>query len=259
MHPILIDFGFFQLPSYGLLLATAVVVALWTLRLRADRAGLDGAHLVDFALWLVIWALLGAKLLLIVVELPRYLHDPASLFGVVRAGGVFLGGFIAAVIAAIILLRRYKLQPLPSFDVVVPSLALGQAIGRMGCLMAGCCWGGHCDLPWAITYTNPIAAENLGTPLHVPLHPFPIYASVFNLGLYLLLAALYKRHPAPGRVFATYMVLYGIGRMLLEMTRGDAVRGFVFNGILSTSQLISLGLILTGIGLQVWVSRHPGT
>ena len=259
MHPILIDFGFFQLPSYGLLLATAVVVALWTLRLRADRAGLDGAHLVDFALWMVIWALLGAKLLLIVVELPRYLNDPASLFGVVRAGGVFLGGFIAAVIAAIILLRRYKLQPLPSFDVVVPSLALGQAIGRMGCLMAGCCWGGHCDLPWAITYTNPIAAENLGTPLHVPLHPFPIYASVFNLGLYLLLAALYKRHPAPGRVFATYMVLYGIGRMLLEMTRGDAVRGFVFNGMLSTSQLISLGLILTGIGLQVWVSRHPGT
>ena len=259
MHPILIDFGFFQLPSYGLLLATAVVVALWTLRLRADRAGLDGAHLVDFALWMVIWALLGAKLLLIVVELPRYLNDPASLFGVVRAGGVFLGGFIAAVIAAIILLRRYKLQPLPSFDVVVPSLALGQAIGRMGCLMAGCCWGGHCDLPWAITYTNPIAAENLGTPLHVPLHPFPIYASVFNLGLYLLLAALYKRDPAPGRVFATYMVLYGIGRMLLEMTRGDAVRGFVFNGMLSTSQLISLGLILTGIGLQVWVSRHPGT
>jgi phosphatidylglycerol:prolipoprotein diacylglycerol transferase len=259
MHPILIDFGFFQLPSYGLLLATAVVVALWTLRLRADRAGMDGAHLVDFALWLVIWALLGAKLLLIVVELPRYLHDPASLFGVVRAGGVFLGGFIAAVIAAIILLRRYNLQPLPSFDVVAPSLALGQAIGRIGCLMAGCCWGGHCNLPWAITYTNPIAAENLGTPLHVPLHPFPIYASFFNFGLYLLLAALYKRHPAPGRVFATYLVLYGIGRMLLEMTRGDAVRGFVFNGALSTSQLISLGLILTGIGLQVWVSRHPGT
>lgn len=259
MHPILIDFGFFQLPSYGLLLATAVVVALWTLRLRADRAGLDGAHLVDFALWLVIWALLGAKLLLIVVELPRYLHDPASLFGVVRAGGVFLGGFIAAVIAAIVLLRRYDLQPLPSFDVVAPSLALGQAIGRIGCLMAGCCWGGHCDLPWAITYTNPIAAENLGTPLHVPLHPFPIYASVFTFGLYLLLAALYKRHLAPGRVFATYLVLYGIGRMFLELTRGDAVRGFVFSGTLSTSQLISLGLILTGIGLQVWVSRHPGT
>jgi phosphatidylglycerol:prolipoprotein diacylglycerol transferase len=71
MHPILIDFGFFQLPSYGVLLATAVVVALWTLRLRADRAGMDGTRLVDFGLWLIIWALIGAKLLLVLVELPR--------------------------------------------------------------------------------------------------------------------------------------------------------------------------------------------
>ena len=256
MHPILIDLGFFQLPSYGLLLAIAVVVALWTLRRRADRAGMDGARLVDFALWLVIWALLGAKLLLILIELPRYLDDPASLLGVVRAGGVFLGGFVAAVIAAIVLLRRYNLPALPSFDVIAPSLALGHAIGRIGCLMAGCCWGGHCDLPWAITYTDPIAAQNLGTPLNVPLHPFPIYASLFNIGLFLLLAALYKRRPAPGRVFATYLMIYGIGRILLEWTRGDAVRGFVFNGALSTSQLISLGLIVIGIGLQVWVGRQ---
>lgn len=259
MHPILIDFGFFQLPTYGLLLATAVVVALWTLRLRADRAGMDGARLVDFALWLVIWALLGAKLLLILIELPRYLHDPASLFGVVRAGGVFLGGFIAAIVAAVVLLRRYNLPALPSFDVVAPSLALGQAIGRIGCLMAGCCWGGHCDLPWAITYNNPIAAQNLGTPLHVPLHPFPVYAMLTNFGIYLALAALYKRRPAPGRVFATYLLLYGIARFLLEWTRGDAARGFVFNGLLSTSQLISLGLILTGMGLQIWVGRRRKT
>ena len=256
MHPILIDFGFFQLPAYGVLLAAGVIAGLWTLRLRADRAGMDGAHLVDLALWLVIWALLGAKLLLVMVELPRYIAHPAELLGMVRAGGVFLGGLIAAVIAAIVLLRRYNLPALPSLDVIAPSIALGHAIGRIGCLMAGCCWGGHCDLPWAITYTNPIAAENLGTPLNVPLHPFPIYASIFNLGLYLLLAALYKRRPAPGRVFATYLMLYGIGRILLEFTRGDAVRGFVFNGALSTSQLISLALIVIGIGLQVWVSRR---
>ncbi|MBD3853578.1 MAG: prolipoprotein diacylglyceryl transferase [Acidobacteria bacterium] len=256
MHPILIDLGFFQLPAYGVLLATGVIAGLWTLRVRADRAGMDGAHLVDFALWLVIWALLGAKLLLVIVELPRYIAHPAELLGTVRAGGVFLGGFIAAVIAAVVLLRRYNLPALPSFDVIAPSLALGQAIGRIGCLMAGCCWGGHCGLPWAITYTNPIAAHNLGTPLNVPLHPFPIYASLFNFGLYLLLAELYKRRSAPGRVFATYLVLYGMGRILLELTRGDAARGFVFNGALSTSQLISLALIAIGVGLHVRVSRR---
>ncbi len=256
MHPILIDLGFFQLPTYGVLLATAVVLSLWTLRLRADRAGLDGVHLVDFALWLVIWALIGAKLLLIFVELPRYLRDPASLVGVLRAGGVFLGGFIAAVIAAVVLLRRYKLSALTTFDVIVPSLALGHSIGRIGCLMAGCCWGAACDLPWAITYTDPVAAERLGTPLHHPVHPFPVYEALFNFGLYLLLAALFKRRLAAGRVFATYLVLYGAGRFALEWTRGDAARGFVLDGFLSTSQLISLVLIVVGAGLHLWIRRR---
>jgi phosphatidylglycerol:prolipoprotein diacylglycerol transferase len=256
MHPILIDFGFFQLPSYGVLLATAVIVALWTLRLRADRAGMDGTQLVDFGLWLVIWALVGAKLLLVLVELPRYLRDPAAILGTIRAGGVFLGGFVAAIVAAVVLLRRYRLQALPSFDVLSPSLALGHAIGRMGCLLAGCCWGAACDLPWAITYTDPIAAQNLGTPLHQPLHPFPVYSALFNVALYLGLAALSKRGLAPGRVFATYLMCYGVGRFLLEWTRGDAARGFVFGGALSVSQLISIGLVLIGAGLHLWVSRR---
>jgi len=256
MHPILIDFGFFQLPAYGVLLATGVITALWTLRLRADRAGMNGVRLVDFALWLVIWALVGAKVLLVLVELPRYIRDPAAILGTVRAGGVFLGGFVAAVIAAIVLLRRYKLPALATFDVVVPSLALGHTIGRIGCLMAGCCWGGRCDLPWAITYSNPIAAQNLGTPLHTALHPFPVYSSLFNLGLYLLLAALYRRRLTTGRVFATYLVLYGIGRFLLEWTRGDAARGVFFGGAVSTSQLISIALVVIGTGLHLWISRR---
>jgi len=99
MHPILLDLGFFQVPSYGVLVALGVIAGLLTLKRRADRAGLDGARLVDVGLWLVIWALVGAKGLLVLVELPRYLRDPGELVGLVRAGGVFLGGFAAAVAA----------------------------------------------------------------------------------------------------------------------------------------------------------------
>ncbi len=259
MHPILLDLGFFELPTYGVLLALGVLAALWTLHRRADAAGLDGGRLVDFSLWLLIWALIGAKGLLVIVELPRYLRNPAELLGVIRAGGVFLGGFIAAMIVTVVLLRRYKLPFLPSTDALVPSLALGHAIGRIGCLMAGCCWGSHCDLPWAITYTDPRATANVGTPLHASLHPFPIYGALFNLALYLGLALLFRLRPTPGRVFGTYLMLYGTGRFLLEYTRGDAARGFVLGGLLSTSQLIGIGLLIMGLGLHLWLSTRKST
>jgi phosphatidylglycerol:prolipoprotein diacylglycerol transferase len=256
MHPILIDLGWFQLPSYGVMVALGVLAGLLTLKRRADGAGLDGARLVDVGLWLVIWALIGAKGLLILVELPRYLSNPGQLIGVVRAGGVFLGGFLAALVAGTVFIRRYRLPPLETLDVLVPSVALGQAIGRVGCLLAGCCWGSRCDLPWALTYTDPVAAANVGTPLNVALHPFPAYAAIVNLCLYLLLEAMYARRPAPGRVFASYLVGYGVARFLLEFVRGDASRGFVFNGALSTSQLIASILVVLGIAIHVWISRH---
>jgi phosphatidylglycerol:prolipoprotein diacylglycerol transferase len=253
---ILLRVGISELPSYGFLLATGVILALWTLKLRAERAGMDAARVVDFGLWLVIWALLGAKILLVIVEWRRYLGDPAQLLGLARAGGVFLGGFLAAVVAAVIMLRRYKLKALPTFDVIVPSLALGQAIGRVGCFLAGCCWGRECDLPWAVTYTHPAATINVGTPLHVALHPFPAYAALFNFSVFLALSWLYKKKLAPGRVFAAYLMLYGAGRFLLELTRGDEVRGLYFGGLISTSQMISAGLVIIGVALDWWARRR---
>jgi phosphatidylglycerol:prolipoprotein diacylglycerol transferase len=155
----------------------------------------------------------------------------------------------------VILVRRYRLEWLPTLDVIIPSLALAHAIGRVGCLMAGCCWGKACDLPWAVTYHDPRAAANVGTPLGVALHPFPVYEGLFDLALYGVLAHLYWRRPRPGVVFASYLVLYGIGRFLLELTRGDAARGFPFGGVLSTSQLISLGMLVAGAAMLAVVGR----
>jgi len=259
MHPELIDLGFFQIPTYGVLVALGVVAGLLTLKRRALIAGMDGDRLIDFTLWVVIWALIGAKGLYVLVGLRRYLEEPALLLGVVRSGGVFLGGFLAALAAAFVLIRRYRLSWLPTVDVIVPSLSLGQAIGRVGCLMAGCCWGSSCSLPWAITYSDPRAAANIGTPLHDPLHPWPVYAMVLNLCLYVVLEVLYRKRPAPGRVFATYLVGYGCGRFVLEWFRGDVSRGFVFGDALSTSQLITLFLVVGGMTLYWWSGRRRGT
>ncbi len=256
MHPTLIDFGFFQLGSYGVVLVVGIICGLWRLKVRADANNLDGMLLVDFSIWALIWALVGSKALLVIVELPRYIKNPSQLLGIVRVGGVFLGGLIAAVITAAILLRRYKLRFLDTLDVICPSVALGHAIGRVGCLLAGCCWGSFCELPWAMTYTHPDGYDPLGTPLGITVHPFPVYSMIFNFSLYLGLAYLYRHKPAPGRVFATYLVIYGLGRFLLELARGDHLRGFVLDGLLSTSQAISLGLILTGAALHAWLFRN---
>lgn len=258
MHPTLIDLGSVRLPSYGVLLLVAAVVGLWNLRLRANRAGMDGSRLSDFGLWLIIWAVVGAKVLLVAVDLPTYLSDPASVIRAIRSGGVFLGGFAGALVAAIVLLRRYQLPALETFDVLAPSLALGQSIGRVGCLLAGCCWGASCDLPWAITYAGPVAA-NLATPLGEPVHPFPVYAALVNFGIYRLLAVIYERRLPTGRVWATYLALYGTLRFLLEWTRGDETRGFVFGGALSTSQLIAIVLVAAGVILHAWIGRQGAT
>jgi phosphatidylglycerol:prolipoprotein diacylglycerol transferase len=256
MHPILLELMGLPVPSYGLFVASGVVAGLLTLKRRADGAGLDGGRLVDVALWLVVWALIGAKGLLILVEFPRYIQNPGELLGVLRAGGVFLGAFLTALVAGAWLFHRHRLPPLPTLDALVPSVALGQAIGRLGCLLAGCCWGSHCDLPWAITYADPQAAANVGTPLHISLHPFPVYAAAFNFLLYLGLAALHSKRLATGRVFATYLAVYGCGRFLLENFRGDLSRGFLFDGALSTSQLISSILVVFGVVLHLWISKR---
>jgi len=259
MHPILIDLGFFQIPTYGLLLATGVILGLWRARVRAAAGNLDPDRIVDLGLWLVIWALLGSKLLLIIVEWRRYFHHPGEIIGVLRAGGVYLGGFIAGIIAAVILLKKYRLPLLETFDVLSPSVSLGQAVGRLGCLAAGCCWGGRCDLPWAITYHDIRAAENTGVPLGTSVHPFPVYAAIGNFFLYLVLAGLYRAGLRPGRVFGAYLVFYGILRFMLEFLRGDEGRGFVLNGLLSTSQAICLIMIICGVGLQVFLTFRKET
>ncbi len=258
MHPILINLGFLKIPTYGVMVVLAVLLALWTAKRRADRAGLDGARIFDLSLWLIIWGFAGSKTLLFIVEARTYLTHPAEILGILRAGGVFVGGLIGAIIAAVVLLKKYGLPFLPTADVLMPSVSLGQAIGRIGCLSAGCCWGGRCNLPWAITYTSPIAHENVGTPLGVPLHPFPVYAMIYNFSLYLVLARMYKKGVTAGRVLEAYLIGYGTGRFLLEFTRGDAVRGFVFHyhGMLSTSQLVSIIMVLAGATLHVWLNRR---
>jgi phosphatidylglycerol---prolipoprotein diacylglyceryl transferase len=254
VFPTLVDLGFLRVPMYGVLLVTGVALGLWTAYRRARLTGLPGERVVDFGLWVVLWGLLGAKAMLVITE-PAYLGSPQALLALFRAGGVFYGGLIAAVVTAVVLLRRYGLRFAPTTDVLAPSVALAHVFGRLGCFAAGCCYGAACDKPWGVIFSHPLAAEISGTPLGVPLHPTQLYEAAFNLANYAFLAWLFRRRPAAGSVLGAYLVTYGTGRFLLEFLRGDPDRGFILGGSLSTSQGIAAVMVPLGIGILVWAWR----
>jgi phosphatidylglycerol:prolipoprotein diacylglycerol transferase len=255
VFPVLLDLGFLQLPAYGVLLVIGIVLGLWTTQRRANRAGLPGNHVADLGFWVVLWGLIGAKLLLVVTS-PWYLTSLANLWWLLRSGGVFYGGLIGAVLAAIVVFRRYRMPFFPVADALAPSIALGHAFGRLGCFASGCCFGATCELPWAVSFSHPVAHEISGTPLGVPLHPVQLYEATFNLANYVFLAWLFRRRPRPGSVLGAYLVLYGTARFVIELFRGDPDRGFVLGGVLSTSQAIAAVMVPLGIGLLVWANTR---
>lgn len=255
MHPVLFEFGQLTIYSYGVLLAAAYLLGLQFALVRARARGLDSQRVMDLGIWIIVSALAGAKLLLLIVDFKQFTSSPRDLLGLARSGGVFYGGLIAAVTVALIYLRRHKLPLWTTTDVFAPGIALGHIVGRLGCLLAGCCFGRPASVPWAITFTNPAAAANVGTPLGIPLHPTQLYEAGAELLILVFLLAWERRgRPFPGRTFWTYMLLYGISRFAIEFYRGDS-RGMVFDA-LSTSQFVSVLLVPLAIVMLVILGRR---
>jgi phosphatidylglycerol:prolipoprotein diacylglycerol transferase len=255
VYPELLKLGPITVYTYGVLLAAAYLLGLKLAMTRARDRGLDPNRALDLGIAIIVAALVGAKLLLVLVDFDKFRQNPAEIFSIVRAGGVFYGGLIAAVAVAFWYMWRHRMPLWTTCDVFAPGIALGHAVGRLGCLMAGCCYGRETHVPWAITFTNPEAAANVGTPLGVPLHPTQLYESAAEaLILVLLLWTEKKGRPFEGRTFWSYLVLYGISRFVIEFFRGDE-RGVVF-GTLSTSQFISLVIVPVAIGMLLYLSRQ---
>jgi phosphatidylglycerol:prolipoprotein diacylglycerol transferase len=244
-----------RLPSTPtVLLAAAYLLGLQLARVRAKARGLDANRVLDLGIYIIIAALIGAKLLLLVTDFRTFSSNPRELLTLARSGGVFYGGLILAVVVALVYIRKIGLPLWTTCDVFAPGIAVGHVVGRFGCLFAGCCYGKPTTLPWGITFTDPFAAANVGTPLGVPLHPTQIYeagAEAIILGI--LLATERKGRPYPGRTFWLYMLLYAISRFIIEFFRGDE-RGAV--GMFSTSQFISILLAPLAVVMLVYLARR---
>jgi phosphatidylglycerol---prolipoprotein diacylglyceryl transferase len=249
--------GPFTLHTYGVLLAIAFLVGLWVVSRQAKRAGLDAGRITDMAVWVLIAGLVGAKILLVLVDWRYYGRNPRELLSIFQSGGVFYGGLIAGVAVAWWYVRRYRLPGWRTADVLAPGVIIGQAIGRLGCFSAGCCWGKPTSVPWAVTFRDVYAARAVGTPLDTPLHPTQLYESAACFLIFFFLLWLAPRKRFHGQVVLAYVASYSIVRFAIEFVRGDPDRGTWFHGLLSTSQLIALLLVL-GVVLVLPRLRRSG-
>jgi phosphatidylglycerol---prolipoprotein diacylglyceryl transferase len=232
-------------------------VGLWISVRNSEKQGIDPELAWNLGVLVVLCGIVGAKILYIVNDWGYYTAHPGEIFSfaTLQAGGVFSGGLIGAALAAAWYLRKHHMPALATWDAFAPGLALGHAIGRIGCFAAGCCYGKPTTHFWGVTFNNPLAQAWVGTPLGVPLEPTELFESAVELANFFILMWLFKHKKFDGQVLGAYLFLYGVARFFLEFLRGDLGRGSVFGGIMTGTQLIAIGLVLTG-GFIWWL--RPG-
>ncbi len=267
------------LHTYGLLIAAGFLVGIWLAQREAARRGQDPDRIADLAFWILVAALVGSRVYFILVNWsdyfgPRALVDTPlgripRLLAIWEGGLVFYGGFIGAALTAWWYLRRHRMSFLAHADTLIPSVAIGHFLGRLGCFSAGCCWGdvGHAHLPWLVRFppeslafqtfadrADPgafLAPDRLTT---LPLHPTQLYESFGELGLFLVLVLVVRpRKRFHGQVLAAWLLMYAVLRTVVETFRGDVERGVVLG--LGVGQWTSLAIFAAGAALWARAPR----
>lgn len=237
----LFSIGGFTIHGYGLMIGIGILCCVALGVYRAKKASMSEEAVVDIALIGIICGFLGAKLLFVVVEFPQFLKNPLDVLG--TEGFVVYGGIIAGVISAIIYCHRKKLVFMDYFNLVAPCIALAQGFGRIGCFLAGCCYGGTTTSSLGVQFP-----EGSLAPAGVKLWPTQLFSSAGDFLIVLILLVYDKKKPQSGNTGALYLLLYGVGRFAIEFLRADE-RGAI--GILSTSQIISIFVVAAAIFLLV--------
>lgn len=247
MYNELLKIGPVTIYGYGLMIALGVLVAYQLVAYRAANRQLELSHVYSLTAWCLVGGFIGAKLLYWMTQIPNIINDPKILLNF-SDGFVVYGGIISGIGVGLVYCRIKKINFLKHLDLFVPSVALAQGFGRIGCLLAGCCYGKETHGWFAITFHHSELAPN-----DIALVPTQIMESVFNFALCLMLILLAKKVNKAGVVAATYLILYSLGRFIIEFYRGDMIRGQV--GLFSTSQLISL-IVVLATSLVLFLFRH---
>lgn len=243
----LFSIGPVMIYGYGLMVAISIITAYLVSENRAKKKGLDYDGIFTLAVWCLISGTLGSKLLYFTTIWREVVKNPAIMLDF-QNGFVVYGGIIGGILGGYLYCRYKKWNFLEYFDLVIPQIALAQGIGRIGCFLAGCCYGKETESSIGITFHNSSYAPN-----GVKLIPTQLFSAAFDVGLFAALLFLDKKKKGHGQVAGAYLVLYSIGRFIIEFFRGDLERGAV--GALSTSQFISIFLFAAGIVLFFWAGK----
>ena len=256
MIPVLFHLGPLTVYSFGMMMALGFLAADYVIRLECQRRGFDPEYSSSIVIAAAVAGIAGSRIYAILDDLPTYLADPKSMI-FSGSGFVFYGGMIGGVIGAYLVSRWYRISFGVTIDMCAPALAIGQAIGRIGCLLSGDGdWGLPSTLPWAMAYPRAIVGWNSETVLKlddhyrlvsgffpgVRVHPAPIYETILYVGVFYILWSMRKTSQPPGRLIYWYMVLAGAARFVVEFVR---INPRVF-GPLSEAQLIAIAMMILG-------------
>lgn len=250
MYPVVFHLGPLTIYTYGVLVASGLILGMGLAVKEARRQDLDPQVVLDLGFYVALAGILGSRVFYVLQDPSYYQSHLLDIFKLWEGGLVFHGGLLCALPVGWFFLKRKKLSFWPIFDLFAPSLAIGQALGRIGCFCAGCCYGAPTSLPWAVTFSDPRTLAHPG----VPLHPVQLYDS---FGLFIIFGVLMavRRHTRfAGELACLYLILHGALRFVVEYFRGDP-RSMLWHDTISLPQMISLLLLIGGL-LSLFLLRR---
>jgi len=253
MHPILIEFGSFSIKTYGFFIATGFLIGITFAVKEAKRIGYDPQVVLDISFYIIVGAIVGSRLFYVVTHASHYWRNPLDALKVWQGGLTFYGGFILAMLCCFWIIKKNQLTIWKTFDLFAPSLAVGVFFGRLGCFAAGCCYGTPCDLPWAVTFTDPQGLAKL----NVPLHPTQLYSATGALITFGVLFFLRTRKLFDGQLALMWIMMYSGFRLIIELFRGDP-RGDLLFGRFPASQVLAVVLVVCSLVLFPVLKKRNG-
>jgi phosphatidylglycerol:prolipoprotein diacylglycerol transferase len=242
MHPDLFSVGPFTIHTYGLFVAMGFAAALVVTSRIGQAQGLKSPQIMDMGFIIILCAIIGSRLGYVLLDVSHYIHHPLDIFKIWEGGLVFSGGIVCVLLVMPWYFKHYRLPFWNMADLWAPGMAIGQAIGRIGCFMAGCCYGQPTNVKWCVVFTHPKSLAPLG----VCLHPTQLYSALAGLIIFSVLMVLTSKKQFEGQVFIWLVILHSTARLFLERFRGD-YRGLIPGTEMSLTQLITLILLVAAV------------